>query len=991
MLILSLMALSALSVLPGSADGYVAEDGTQKTRLPTIRAATKGTMTTSMGEISFEIYDDLVPTTAENFEKYVNDGFYDGKTFHRVIDDFMIQGGHYYPDGSSDSPTYPPIPLEINQELRHIDGAMSMARTSDPNSAMNQFFICDGAQSFLDDDYAVFGQVTDGMDVVRSIAAVATDSNDKPTTPVVIQEVAFKANTAPAYTGSLSSATVDEDTTWDVDLSTQFTDPDGDALSFSCSAAEIQISGATASWTPSHGDVSLTDVVFNASDPNGLSAESPAIDLTYQEVNDAPYYISGLKSQQFPERTVWEKDLSSYFHDEENAPGMSYSCNKADITVTGSIASWAPPSPGVLEDVVFTATDGDDGSLKAESPAITLTCFDVNDPPRFLGGLEDQTAVEEQTWSIRLTDYFDDDENPGGMIFSCSHQEIGIDDKNASWTPDDGDGDLEDVIFTVTDGTDSKLTNQSDPITITFVAVNDPPGVSQCSTVNVMEDELYWLDLSFYVRDNDTELSELTVSSDSEGVKDIDGLKVLLTYGEGILEDSVELEITDGESSVTFCITVAITPVNDPPLAPVVTSIEDGDEFVEGEPFSLEIELEDPDNEESDLSVGYSSNLDGDIADPSQVTLSVGTHIITITVMDSDMSTNETIVNVTILPADDGSDDDGGDDNIMDDDEDDTDTETVTLSFGPVYFSDGKTPVEGATVTMTYDSGEQVTGVTGEDGTATINAVPGTGSATVVKEGETLVPDIKFYIDDTTTSQPVPRSNVEAPSSGTETDGSGSDGLNTSLVVAIILIVVIGVVLAVLVIMKKKKAPEAPASQSPFPQEMDMQGMSAGQGQGVYPDGYSPPSHSDPYRPQDQTWEVPGPDQSGYPAQGSQPQQVQDPQQPQQTQTSQTPAQPDGQYPQQAPQQQQPVAQQAPQSQQPQNQYPQHEPPIQQHPGQPETPHKQPVPQVQPQSQPQQQPGAHNPPQQQPRETAHQPPARKPPTMQRDQKDQQSQ
>ena len=130
------------------------------------------TIVTSMGIIKVELYEDKVSNTCENFIKLANDGFYDGLVFHRVIDDFMIQGGGFTPDGTNKESPYGTIDLEINSEVRHVDGAIAMARTSDPNSATSQFYICDGAQSFLDDNYAAFGVTIEGMDVVREIAAL---------------------------------------------------------------------------------------------------------------------------------------------------------------------------------------------------------------------------------------------------------------------------------------------------------------------------------------------------------------------------------------------------------------------------------------------------------------------------------------------------------------------------------------------------------------------------------------------------------------------------------------------------------------------------------------------------------------------------------------------------------------------------------------------------------------------------------------------------
>ena len=148
-----------------------------------------------MGIIQIELFKDKVPNTCNNFIDYANNGFYDGLVFHRVIDDFMIQGGGFYPDGSKKE-TENPINLEISQEVRHVDGAIAMARTNDPNSATSQFYICDGAQSFLDDNYAAFGVVIEGIEIVRSIAKVDTtikyNMQDWPVNDVIINSINIK-------------------------------------------------------------------------------------------------------------------------------------------------------------------------------------------------------------------------------------------------------------------------------------------------------------------------------------------------------------------------------------------------------------------------------------------------------------------------------------------------------------------------------------------------------------------------------------------------------------------------------------------------------------------------------------------------------------------------------------------------------------------------------------------------------------------------------
>ena len=146
---------------------------------------------TSLGTIKVELYVDDVPNTCENFIKLANDSFYNGLVFHRVANldpeqpnTHVIQGGGFWANGTQKESPYGSIDLEINDDYSHVDGAIAMARTSNPNSATSQFYICDGAHEFLDDDYrqanlgdrgyTVFGKVYEGMSVVRSIASVST-------------------------------------------------------------------------------------------------------------------------------------------------------------------------------------------------------------------------------------------------------------------------------------------------------------------------------------------------------------------------------------------------------------------------------------------------------------------------------------------------------------------------------------------------------------------------------------------------------------------------------------------------------------------------------------------------------------------------------------------------------------------------------------------------------------------------------------------------
>ena len=133
---------------------------------------------TSHGDFTIELFEKEAPRTVANFLKYVEDGFYDGTIFHRVVPGFVIQGGGMEP-GPTQKPTRPPIQNEATNGLENLRGTLSMARTSDIHSATSQFFVNLADNDFLDHrpgnyGYAVFGRVTEGMDVVDRIAAVQT-------------------------------------------------------------------------------------------------------------------------------------------------------------------------------------------------------------------------------------------------------------------------------------------------------------------------------------------------------------------------------------------------------------------------------------------------------------------------------------------------------------------------------------------------------------------------------------------------------------------------------------------------------------------------------------------------------------------------------------------------------------------------------------------------------------------------------------------------
>jgi len=162
------------------------------------------TLHTNFGDIQLELNHEQAPLTAANFERYANEGFFDGTIFHRVIDGFMIQGGGFTED-MNQKRTHEPVKNEANNGLSNLSGTIAMARTSDPHSATAQFFINVNDNTFLDFKsesmqgwgYCVFGKVVAGMDVVTKIKSVNTGNRgmhqDVPLDAVIIEKVSIQA------------------------------------------------------------------------------------------------------------------------------------------------------------------------------------------------------------------------------------------------------------------------------------------------------------------------------------------------------------------------------------------------------------------------------------------------------------------------------------------------------------------------------------------------------------------------------------------------------------------------------------------------------------------------------------------------------------------------------------------------------------------------------------------------------------------------------
>ena len=155
-------------------------------------------ISTNFGDMVVEFYPDIAPMHVESFMALVNEEYFNGTTFHRVIPGFMIQGGDpnsrnenrathgtggragkFFGLGNEEDPSTWLIPQEFS-DTPHVKGILSMARTNDPNSASSQFFVCHDNANFLDNNYTVFGKVIDRLDIIDEIANIAKDQNDNP-------------------------------------------------------------------------------------------------------------------------------------------------------------------------------------------------------------------------------------------------------------------------------------------------------------------------------------------------------------------------------------------------------------------------------------------------------------------------------------------------------------------------------------------------------------------------------------------------------------------------------------------------------------------------------------------------------------------------------------------------------------------------------------------------------------------------------------------
>lgn len=261
------------------------------------------TMLTSKGSVVFELAPAAAPYTVANFLAYANGGFYSKLLFHRVVPDFVIQGGGYTTDQVEKDTWYAPITLESNKGLSNLRGTLAMARTDAPNSATSQFYVNLLDNSFLDytssanRGYAVFGEVKTGLSVIDAIGRVATDANEVPTTNVLIKSMTQSA-TGVMYTktGKVLLSAVESKAKWEysLDAGLHWTRGSGSTLSLSTGAVEardFQVRQIDAAGNVSKIARPGSDIVVNATSARVGSSARDTLNGT--SGNDNLYALGG--------------------------------------------------------------------------------------------------------------------------------------------------------------------------------------------------------------------------------------------------------------------------------------------------------------------------------------------------------------------------------------------------------------------------------------------------------------------------------------------------------------------------------------------------------------------------------------------------------------------------------------------------------------------------------------------------------------------------
>jgi len=627
---------------------------------------------TNYGRFCFQLHKDLVPFSDENFTNNVEADFYEGLTFHHVEKGSMLRCGRFDQDMVARPPVGTPTDFEEYIDYwgsgtvqTHGDGAVALYHPDGDTNATTEFFICDRAHPEWDGNYTIIGQVVKGsstIDRILDLPVGERTGDDQityhhvPTEPVIIESMSILnevPNFPPEYKGGMTDTTVKEDTTLEVDLGPMFTDYETpDSMTYSCNRPAVEIDGTLARWSPVHGDTDLLDVVITATDINGSSVATPPFNLLYEEVNDAPAFIGNLTDVSVMEGSTWEVDLHGQFTDEESQDLLVYSCNRDDVNITGTKASWTPTEAETLTGIVITATDPVDPYPTASSPPFDLIYIAVDDPP-VLDPIDDITVTEDEPYILDLSEHIADEDTPDpSLVVTTDSEHVEVVGLSLSFLY--GEGDVgEDVEITVSDGNSSVSTT----VSVMVMAVNDPPCIADLGSITVTEDEPFQMDLEEKITDPDTPMDLLTVTADSQ-YAEVDGMVLTLLYPDGVENDEVEIIVSDGEHEASTVLSVVVEQVNDPPQSPSIDGVKDGWTYTSEEPIDIVVSAEDVDDE--DLVVTIVSDIDGDLGDGSDLDLSPGFHTITITVRDPGGETSIATVSITVVApeTDDEIDDD---------------------------------------------------------------------------------------------------------------------------------------------------------------------------------------------------------------------------------------------------------------------------------------------------------------------------------------------
>ena len=286
--------------------------------------------------------------------------------------------------------------------------------------------------------------------------------------------VVTPVNDAPRCVVDIPDRTVFEDQTLVIELTHYFSDEEsGSQLTYTSNRGLIAIDNELrqASWTPGEGNLSLEGVVITASD-GYLTGDSNPFNITFMPVNDPPVYLGGLEGTTVREHENWTANLDNHFRDEEDAAGLVYEASDPNISINRLTheARWSPSGNSVFTiDVIFTAHEAANYSMTVSSNPITLRYQPVNDPPVYLGKLQNVRLKLGEEWNITLEDQFRDDDS-GFLRFSVNYSDVKIVemDKNrhlAIWKPDKYSQNITGLIITAYDG---QTYVRSAPMNLTF-------------------------------------------------------------------------------------------------------------------------------------------------------------------------------------------------------------------------------------------------------------------------------------------------------------------------------------------------------------------------------------------------------------------------------------------------------------------------------------------------------------------------------------------